>query len=266
MRLEEWVAVVTLAALMAYALLGGADFGGGIWDLLARGPRAAEQREAIAHAMGPVWEANHVWLIFQIVLLFSCFPAAFAALSIGFYVPFHLVLLGVVLRGAAFVFRSHSVRKYRGSRWSRLFGIASSATPLVLGMCLGAISTGEFRVVAGGVSPGTALAWLAPYCWGVGILALTVCAYVAAVYLTLETEGEVRESFRRRALVTGAVMTAVALLVLGLAWQGAPRFFWALFQPRSAPLFLAAAGMAAVSAWSVWARRFPAAMVRLGRE
>src|SRR5688572_16364409 len=99
--------LVGLAGLMAYAVLAGADFGGGIWDLLARGPRASEQRVAIAEAMGPVWEANHVWLIFVVVLLFTAFPAAFAALSVAFFVPFHLILAGIVLRGAAFVFRAH---------------------------------------------------------------------------------------------------------------------------------------------------------------
>src|ERR671918_81040 len=90
--LPELVALVGLAALAAYAVLAGADFGGGVWDLLARGPRADAQRAAIAAAMGPVWEANHVWLIFVIVLLFTAFPPAFAALSVAFFVPFHLVL------------------------------------------------------------------------------------------------------------------------------------------------------------------------------
>src|ERR1700680_3998619 len=101
------VVLIGLVALTLYALFGGADFGGGVWDLLAAGPRRAAQREAIAHAMGPVWEANHVWLIFAIVLLFTGFPPAFAALSAGLFVPFHLLLVGITLRGAAFVFRAY---------------------------------------------------------------------------------------------------------------------------------------------------------------
>src|SRR4028119_1031080 len=108
MSLEMWVAVVGLAALVAYALLGGADFGGGVWDLLASGPRAAEQRRAISRAMGPVWEANHVWLIFLVVLLFACFPRAYAVLSVALFIPFHLALVGIVLRGAALGFRGHA--------------------------------------------------------------------------------------------------------------------------------------------------------------
>src|SRR3954454_4226958 len=77
-----------LLGVVLYALLGGADFGGGIWDLLARGPRAKQQREAIAHAIGPVWEANHVWLIFVIVVVFTAFPPVYAALSSALYIPF----------------------------------------------------------------------------------------------------------------------------------------------------------------------------------
>ncbi len=103
----ELVAGVVLVALTAYVLLGGADFGGGVWDLLASGPRKREQRALIAEAIGPIWEANHVWLILVIVVLFTCFPVAFARLSIGLHIPLSLMLIGIVLRGSAFTFRSH---------------------------------------------------------------------------------------------------------------------------------------------------------------
>ena len=99
MSLAELVAGIIVVALNAYALLGGADFGGGVWDLLAAGPRRERQRDLIAEAMGPVWEANHVWLILAIVLLFTCFPAAFARLGTLLHIPLSLVLIGIVLRG-----------------------------------------------------------------------------------------------------------------------------------------------------------------------
>ena len=147
---ELLVAALAVTALIAYAVLGGADFGGGIWDLFASGPRRDQQRDAIAHAMGPVWEANHVWLIFVIVIIFSAFPAAYERLSIALFAPFHLVLLGIILRGAAFVFRAYSPQSARGAgagpsarRWGAVFGIASLITPILLGMCLGAVSAGE---------------------------------------------------------------------------------------------------------------------------
>ena len=100
-------AAVALGGLILYAVLGGADFGGGALDVFARGPRRREQRDAIANAMGPVWEANHVWLIFVLVVLFTCFPRGYRALSEALFLPFHLALLGIMLRGAAFVFRGY---------------------------------------------------------------------------------------------------------------------------------------------------------------
>src|SRR5438874_7097265 len=103
MLLENAVAIAGLLGVIAYGVLGGADFGGGIWDLFAAGPRRDQQRAAIARAMGPVWEANHVWLIFVIVMLFTAFPPAFAALSVAMFGVFHFVLFGITLRGAAFI-------------------------------------------------------------------------------------------------------------------------------------------------------------------
>src|SRR5690349_23355119 len=118
---------VALVALMAYAVFAGADFGGGVWDLFATHPRRSAQRDAIAHAMGPVWEANHVWLIFVIVVLFTCFPRGYAALVTALFVPMHLVLIGIMLRGAAFVFRGYGPRSRR--LWGAIFGVASLISP-----------------------------------------------------------------------------------------------------------------------------------------
>lgn len=249
MELTTYIAWVGLAALIAYAVLGGADFGAGVWDLLARGPRAREQREAIAHAMGPVWEANHVWLIFLIVLLFSCFPPAFSALSVALYVPFHLALVGIILRGAAFVFRSYGAGSGRaGQIWSRVFGAASSLTPALLGMCLGAITSGRIVLREGQVLSDPWTPWLGPLSWCLGAFSLAICAALTAVYLTLETAGEVREDFRRKALQSGAVLTALAVLTLLAARQEAPVFFSQLTGPSSAPIF-AAAALAEFGSW-----------------
>jgi len=103
-------------ALCLYFVLAGADFGGGVWDLLATGPRAERQRAAVAHAIGPVWEANHVWLILVVVILFSGFPRAFAAVSVALHVPLTLFLVGVVLRGASFAFRGFDATGDRAQR------------------------------------------------------------------------------------------------------------------------------------------------------
>ncbi|HTE17948.1 MAG TPA: cytochrome d ubiquinol oxidase subunit II [Armatimonadota bacterium] len=255
MSLELWVAGVGLAALVAYALLGGADFGGGVWDLLASGPRATEQRRAISRAMGPVWEANHVWLIFLVVLLFACFPRAYAVLSVALFIPFHLALVGIVLRGSAFVFRAHgATAEAPDPRWTRVFGAASSATPFVLGMCLGAVSSGRLRALDGRVVSDAWSPWLGPFAWALGALSLALCAYVAAVYLTLETEGAVQEDFRRRALGAGLVLAVLAPLALAAARVDAPRFWEAMTHPRAAPVLLGAAALAALSARAVYGR------------
>ena len=224
--LIDLTALVTLLALLAYAVLGGADFGGGVWDILATGPRAHAQRVAIAQSIGPVWEANHVWLIFLIVLLFSAFPAAFADLSIALYWPFHFVLAGIVLRGAAFVFSAHGRTVGRTPvAWGATFGAASVITPLLLGAALGAVSDGQIRVSNGTVTTAGTWAWVAPFSLATGLLALAVCAYLAAFYLTLETEGQLQEDFRERALLVWLVAGGLALVTLVLTRFSAP-YLW----------------------------------------
>ncbi len=260
----ELIGAVGLVAVLAYAILAGADFGGGVWDLLATGRRADAHRRAIAEAMGPVWEANHVWLIFVIVLLFTCFPGAYAALSVAFFVPFHLILAGVVLRGASFVFRAHGREAVATpSSWGRVFGIASTITPVLLGACLGAISTGNIRVQGGVVSAGSTLAWLRPFPLVTGLLALAVCAYLAAVYLTIETEGEreVQEDFRRRALRVWCIAGALSVAALLLAAVEAPRLWGELTAAPAGTALVFGALLAPASAAAMWRRRYGIARV-----
>jgi cytochrome d ubiquinol oxidase subunit II len=256
----DLAAGLTLAALIAYAVLAGADFGGGIWDAFARGPRRDVQRDAIAHAMGPVWEANHVWLIFVVVLLFTCFPSAYAALSEGLFVPFHLVLLGIILRGAAFVFRAYSPQSVRrpgrgARRWGAVFGAASVITPVLLGMCLGAVSAGGLRVVGGRVMTVGTAPWLRPLPLATGGFALAVCAYLAAVYLTNETAGELREDFRRRALAAGTAVVAMSALMLPLLYVRAPHLWHGLLSARAAPVLAVGVAAALLSGWALRERK-----------
>ncbi|MCG8351454.1 MAG: cytochrome d ubiquinol oxidase subunit II [Chloroflexales bacterium] len=262
MPLETMIAAVGLLAVIAYAVLAGADFGGGIWDLFARGPRRDAQRDAIAHAMGPVWEANHVWLIFVIVILFTAFPAAFAALSVGLFIPFHLVLLGIILRGAAFVFRTYAPQRNGGAginqmgrRWGAIFGAASSITPVLLGMTLGAISVGTLRVINGQVIVAGLPPWLMPLSVVIGLLALAICAYLAAVYLANETTGALQEDFRRRALLAGTVVVGLSVVLLPLLATEAPFLWSGLTQLRAAPIIVVGAGAALLSGWALLRRQ-----------
>lgn len=260
MALEYAVAAIGLAAIIAYAVLGGADFGGGIWDLLARGPRKEAQRDAVAAAMGPVWEANHVWLIFVIVLIFTAFPRAYEALSIALYVPFHLVLLGITLRGAAFVFRAYSPRRGGVGRtmaerqWGAVFGAASVVTPALLGMCLGAVSAGNLRIIGRDVRIVGAPPWLQPVALAIGALALALCAYLAAVYLANETEGELRDDFRRRALGAGTVVVALSALALPLLRLDANHLWTGLVRGAGTPVLVPGIAAALLSAFALLRR------------
>jgi cytochrome d ubiquinol oxidase subunit II len=262
--LEVIIAGVMVAALVLYALLGGADYGGGVWDLFAFGPRARRQRELIVQAISPVWEANHVWLILVIVVLFTAFPPAFAVIATALHIPITLMLIGIVLRGTAFTFRTYDVQRDDVQRrWSLVFSIASIITPILLGTILGAISSGTIRVENGAVTSGFLSSWLAPFPLSVGLFALALFAFLAAVYLTVEArERELQEDFRGRALVAGVVVGLLALTVFVLAKTGAPavragisRTWWALGLHIFTAIFATSAFVA------LWSRRYRAARV-----
>ena len=269
----ELVAGCALVALTAYVLLGGADFGGGVWDLLASGPRKGRQRALVAEAIGPIWEANHVWLIIVVVLLFTCFPAAFARLAVTLHIPLSLMLIGIVLRGSAFTFRSHYGAGHGEAgdagagtteRWGRVFAIASAGTPVLLGLCVGALAAGALPVPGRAGFYATFVApWLTPFGLGVGILTLALFAFLAAVYLTVEArDDDLREDFRRRALGAAAAVFVAAFGTLGLALWGAPLMGRGLTTAPWAPALHAATGAAAVAAiWALWRRRYRLARV-----
>ena len=248
--LPEICAGVILVALIVYALLAGADFGAGVWDLLARGPRAKEQRDVIADAIGPIWEANHVWLIIVVVMLFTAFPSAFAVLMTALHIPITLMLVGIVLRGSSFVFRKYdSQRDPVQQRWGRVFAISSILTPVLLGIVAGAISTGGIEVDGRIVTSGFVSPWLGAFPLAVGAFALALFAFLAAVYLTLETEdAELRDDFRTRALATAVALGIIAALVLILSRHHAPLVWDDLTAGPGAVAIHVATALAAVGA------------------
>ena len=260
MSAADLVAVVALVAITAYGVLAGADFGSGVWDLFASGPRKRAQREALAHAIGPVWEANHVWLIFAVVLLFSSFPRAFWALSVGLFAPLHLVLVGIILRGAAFVFRAYgSSTEPARTRWGTVFGAASVVTPWLLGTSLAAISSGALRVHGETITVGRV--WTSPLGIALGALTLTACAYTAAVFMTVETNGELREDFRRRALLSGTLVVALSVLTIPLLGIEAPALRDGLLRGRASPVVALGTLAALVSGGALVLRRWAQARV-----
>lgn len=218
----ESIAACMILALTLYALSAGADFGGGVWDLLASGKRKMDQKKVIADAIGPIWESNHVWLIFMIVILFTGFPAAFASIALVLHVPLLFVLIGIVFRGAAFVFRAYASSAAMAQRWGRVFAIASTLTPISLGIVMGGICSGNANLQ----DPNFIGSWLHPFGFSVGLFALALFAFLAAVYLTRETnDRDLQHDFRKRALIAAFALGPCAVLVYVLAKNGAP-YIW----------------------------------------
>jgi cytochrome d ubiquinol oxidase subunit II len=260
MDLAALVLLLMGVALTVYVLLGGADFGGGTWDLLARGPRKQAQRALIEQAIGPVWEANHVWLILVVVVLFSAFPGAFADYMITLHIPITAALIGIVLRGSSFAFRSYGAPEASAEehRWGRVFAVASTVTPFMLGTCVGALAAGRVHLVDGRPALGYLGSWLAPFPLTVGLFTVALFSFLAAVYLTLESaDPALQDDFRRRALGASVVAGLLAALAGILAREGAPRVWHVLVTVSGAlPFQLATAATALSAIWALLVRRY----------
>jgi cytochrome d ubiquinol oxidase subunit II len=225
MSAADLVLAVLVLALTAYALLGGADFGGGFWDLFAgAGERAMARRRLIEHTLGPVWEANHVWLIFALVLLWSGFPPVFAAVTSTAYIPLTLAALGIIGRGAGFAFRKVSTEYGHQRLYGAAFAFSSVATPFFLGAVAGGIASGRIPPSIAGGDPLTS--WWNPTSITTGVLAVGTGAYLAAVFLTRDAQHHAPDlllDFRRyaaRAGITVGAIAAVGLLIVHLDSPG----------------------------------------------
>jgi cytochrome d ubiquinol oxidase subunit II len=228
MTLAELVLSIMFVGLIAYGLFGGADFGAGIWDLLAGGTRrGARQRDLIERSIAPVWEANHVWLIFVLVVLWTAFSGAFAAVVSTLYIPLTLAAFGMIARGAAFAFRKSiatlGMRRFLGAS----FALSSLVTPYFLGAVVGGVASG--RVPAGIAQGDVVTGWVNPTSTLGGVLAVLVCAYLAAVFLCADARREGADDlagqFRVRALGTAVVTGFVGIVGLFVLRADAPRLY-----------------------------------------
>jgi cytochrome d ubiquinol oxidase subunit II len=246
---------IVWTGLTLYALLGGADFGAGILHLLARGGAAHRQRAAITAAIGPVWEANHVWLIFAITGLLSAFPRAFDALGMLAFAPATLALIAIVVRGAAFAFSAAADGEPKARvLFERLFGAASIAAPFLFGTIAGGLARDR---PAG--QPGF---WIGPFQLAVGALAVAICAALAAVLLTVESrrsgDRQLTATFRKRASWAVAGVVALAIACLAVASVDAPRLSHGLTHRALPELVIALVGLAGALA-SLARRQYSAA-------
>ncbi|MCL6646175.1 MAG: cytochrome d ubiquinol oxidase subunit II, partial [Dehalococcoidia bacterium] len=256
---ELAAAGVALAAVMMYAMFGGADFGGGIWSLLAWGPRKQEQRLALEKAIGPVWETNHVWLILLVVTLFVVFPTAYAVIFEALYVPLFIALLGIVARGAAFAFRHYGQRESRLARQSlQWFSWASVATPFTFGLVIGAVTGGHIETEGSRVLSGPFTGWLGPFALMCGLIGLLICAFLAAAYMVPRTEGALQEDFRRRAIAASLALGVATTVAIPVAAADADAFASHLDDARvvAAMAVTALLGLAAL-----WALQQPGVQV-----
>jgi cytochrome bd ubiquinol oxidase subunit II len=260
--------LIIVLALVAYALLAGADFGGGAWDLLGPFGRdrdsADEQRSLISAALGPVWEANHVWLIFVIVCTFAGFPGAFGDIAVSLELPLAFALAGIVLRGAAYVYRAYGEGAALPDRWwSRIFAGASILTPFMLGVSGAALATGRL-----GPHSSPAVPFQSPFALIAGLLAVVVTAFLAAVYLCRDAArspqtAHLVDVFRRKAIGAAVVAGVVALAMLPFFYRDAP-VVAARFTDRSLPFVAVSALCGTAGLIVLWRKRYVAARVTAG--
>lgn len=244
--------------LIAYVLTGGADFGGGIWDLLARGPRRDAQREALARVLAPIWEANHVWLIFVLVVMWTCYPRAFGSIASTLSIPLFIAAIGIIFRGTAYALRAGTT----GAREQRIvdaaFGVSSILTPFALGTVVGAIADG--RVPVGNAAGDLWTSWTGGLSLMVGVLAVATGAYLAAVYLAADArrrgDAEMERAFRARALGAGVVAGALAVAGLVVLRADARELYDALVGGSATPALVVSALAGIATLGLVWTRRY----------
>jgi cytochrome bd ubiquinol oxidase subunit II len=257
--LADLAAAVLILALTAYAVLGGADFGAGFWDLTAGGAqRGARLRGLVKQSMGPVWEANHVWLIVVLVVMWTCFPRAFGPLMETLYVPLFLAAVGIIFRGAAFALRGEAATISEARLLGATFALSSLLVPFFLGCAIGAVATGQ--VPAEGDPSDPLGSWTNAPSIFVGLMAVAVGAYLAAVFLagdaTRMALPDLAAAFRRRALGSAVVAGAFALGGLAVVESEAPDLYDGLTSGLGLGMVIASALVGLVTIGLIWANRF----------
>ena len=262
MLLKALPLTFVLAGLALYSVLGGADFGAGFWQLFTgRGERSRAIRMHAHRSMGPVWEANHVWLIFVLTVFWTAYPRAFGSIASTLAVPLFAAVLGIILRGAAYALRDGASSEREAGVIDRIFSISSVLTPFALGAAIGAIATD--RVPVGNASGHLFWSWLNPTSIFIGTLAVANCAYLAAVYLAADAarlgEHRLERAFRRRALATGVAAGATALAGIVVVNHDYHRLYHSLLTGDALAAVIASFLAGATTLALVWHRRFDTA-------
>ncbi len=266
MEPELVVLIVMMVGITLYTLLGGADFGAGVWEFNTALRAPERERELIYRAIGPIWEANHVWLIFILVGLMNGFPTALAGLSRALWVPLFLALAGIVFRGVGFAFRSYAAGHVRQqAAWGAVFAFASTAAPFFLCAAVGAIASGRLEVSADGTFHGHHLTgWINPLSAYGAFFGVGICAYLAAAYLTREADllGDeaLLATWRRRAIGTGLWMGVLAATGFAVMTFTAPEL-WNSFKARAWPLLGLSVLTGIGSLYALWKKHLLSAVI-----
>ncbi|HEX2070337.1 MAG TPA: cytochrome d ubiquinol oxidase subunit II [Thermoleophilaceae bacterium] len=255
--------LLILAGLALYTVLGGADFGAGLWELTARGERNTALRDHTHRAMAPVWEANHVWLIFALTMCWTCYPEAFTSIASTLSIPLFVAAVGIIMRGAAYALRAGVSSPREEGTISLLFALSSLLTPFALGAVVGGIASG--RVPVGNAQGDEITSWLNGTSLLIGTLAVVTSAYLAAVYLAGDARrmgsDEVADAFRRRALLAGVVAGAIAAAGPFVLNADAPGLYDGLTGGAGLAALLASAAAGLVALALVANRRYEPARV-----
>ncbi len=259
MGLYDLPLVFALVGLALYMVLGGADFGAGFWQLAAgRGKRGDEIRDHARHAMAPVWEANHVWLIFVLTVAWTAYPAAFGSIASTLAVPLFIAGIGIVLRGGAYALRAGTASAGERRGIDTVFAASSVLTPFALGTVIGGLASE--RVHVGNPGGGEFSSWLNPTSIAIGVLAVASAAYTAAVFLSGDAERhgdrDLAERFRTRALAAGVAAGAVAIAGLVVLHFDAERLFRNLTEGAGLPALVVSLVAGASTLALVWWRHY----------
>jgi cytochrome bd ubiquinol oxidase subunit II len=263
MAVDLTVAVLVLGLVM-YAVLGGADFGAGFWDLTAGGAeRGARVRGMLKRSMGPVWEANHVWLIFALVVFWTGFPNAFGPVMETLYVPLFGAAVGIILRGTAFALRGEAATIGEARALGATFALSSVIVPFFLGAAIGAVASGQVSVPAEPGSPWSS--WTNSTSLYIGVLAVATSAYMAAVFVAADAVRaglpDLVEAFRRRALGAALVTGAMAIAAIFVVRDDAPELYDGLTSGAGLAIVIGSAIAGLVTIGLLWTRRFSIARV-----
>src|SRR6266705_3383222 len=272
MTIADVLLSILWLALFIYTIFWGGDFGGGMLELFSVGESGSRQEALIDESIGPVWESNHVWLIFLLVVFFTAFPPAFAAINVVLFIPLMLAVIGIVLRGSAFAFKMHGIinRSQNARILSRIFSVASAMTPFFLALAAASIASGHIQIQnTSQIVTNIGSDWLTPFTVTIGAMALTLCVTIAAIYMTVEAtakgDTELVEAFRLRGLIAVALTAALGLLGLILAPSEAA-FLWHGMLDKAIPVVIVTMLVGVAAAAALWFRRYRWARVLIVAE